>query len=123
MNRPERWNALSEPHMRELIAALGAAGDQLDTRVVILGANGPVFCSGHDFADMVERDLDGMRRLLATCTELMLTIPRLPQPVVAKVQGLANAIVASCDLAVAVDEASFATPGGKGGWFCRRAWP
>src|SRR6266536_6646591 len=62
MNRPERRNALSEAHMRELIAALGAAGDQPDTRAIILAANGPVFCSGHDFADMVERDLDGMRR-------------------------------------------------------------
>ncbi len=122
MNRPERRNALSEAHMRELIAALGAAGDQPDTRAVILAANGPVFSSGHDFADMVERDLDGMRRLLATCTELMLTLRRLPQPVVAKVQGVATAagcqLVASCDLAVAAEEASFATPGGKGGWFC-----
>jgi enoyl-CoA hydratase/carnithine racemase len=122
MNRPERRNALSEAHMRELIAALRAAGDQPDIRAVILAANGSVFCSGHDFADMIERDLDGMRRLLATCTELMLTIRRLPQPVVAKVQGLATAagcqLVASCDLAVAAEEASFATPGGKGGWFC-----
>src|SRR5207245_687795 len=57
MNRPERRNALSEAHMRELIAALGAAGDQSDTRAVILAANGPVFSAGHDFADMVERDL------------------------------------------------------------------
>src|SRR5919197_2748459 len=122
MNRPERRNALSEAHMRELIAALRAAGDQPDTRAVILAANGPVFSAGHDFADMVERDLDGMRRLLGTCTELMLTIRRLPQPVVAKVQGLATAagcqLVASCDLAVAAEEARFATPGGKGGWFC-----
>src|SRR5262249_57147579 len=81
-----------------------------------------VFSSGHDFADMVERDLAGMRRLLATCTDLMLTIQRLPQPVVARVQGLATAagcqLVASCDLAVASETAGFATPGGKGGWFC-----
>jgi enoyl-CoA hydratase/carnithine racemase len=122
MNRPERRNALSEAHMRELIAALRAAGDQPDLRAVILAANGSVFCSGHDFADMIDRDLAGMRRLLVTCTELMLTIRRLPQPVVAKVQGLATAagcqLVASCDLAVAAEEASFATPGGKGGWFC-----
>jgi hypothetical protein len=96
MNRPERRNALSEAHMRELIAALRAAGDQPDVRAVILAANGSVFCSGHDFADMIERDLDGMRRLLTTCTELMLTIRRLPQPVVAKVQGLATA--AGCQL-------------------------
>jgi enoyl-CoA hydratase/carnithine racemase len=122
MNRPERRNALSEAHMRELIAALRAAGDAPDTRAVVLAAAGPVFSAGHDFADMVERDLDGMRRLLATCTELMLTIQRLPQPVVARVQGLATAagcqLVATCDLAVAVEDAAFATPGGKGGWFC-----
>jgi len=122
MNRPERRNALSEAHMRELIAAFRAAGNQPDVRAVILAANGLVFCSGHDFADMIDRDLNGMRRLLATCTELMLTIRRVPQPVVAKVQGLATAagcqLVASCDLAVAAEEAGFATPGGKGGWFC-----
>src|ERR687888_2776849 len=91
MNRPERRNALSEAHMRELIAALRAAGDQPDTRAVILAANGPVFPAGHDFADMVERDLDGMRRLLGVCTDLMLPIQRVPQPVVASVQGLATA--------------------------------
>jgi enoyl-CoA hydratase/carnithine racemase len=122
MNRPARRNALSEAHMRELIEALRAAGNQPDTRTVILAANGSVFCSGHDFADVIDRDLAGMRRLLATCTELMLTIRDLPQPVIAKVQGLATAagcqLVASCDLAVAAEEASFATPGGKGGWFC-----
>src|SRR5262245_59462394 len=122
MNRPERRNALSEAHMRELIAGLRGVGDEPDTRAVILAAAGPVFSAGHDFADMVERDLDGMRRLLAVCTELMLTVQRLPQPVVARVQGIATAagcqLVASCDLAVAVEEARFATPGGRGGWFC-----
>jgi enoyl-CoA hydratase/carnithine racemase len=122
MNRPERRNALSEAHMRELIAGLRRVGDEPDTRAVILAAAGPVFSAGHDFADMVERDLDGMRRLLAVCTELMLTVQRLPQPIVARVQGIATAagcqLVASCDLAVAVEEARFATPGGKGGWFC-----
>jgi len=122
MNRPERRNALSEAHMRELIAALREASDEPDTRAIILAATGPVFSSGHDFADMVERDLDGMRRLLATCTELMVSVQRVPQPVVARVQGTATAagcqLVASCDLAVASEEATFATPGGRGGWFC-----
>src|SRR5882724_7181011 len=122
MNRPERRNALSEAHIPEQIAALRAAGDDPETRAVVLAAAGPVFSAGHDFADMVERDLDGMRRLLATCTDLMLTLQRLPRPVVARVQGLATAagcqLVASCDLAVAAEEARFATPGGKGGWFC-----
>ena len=122
MARPERRNALSEAHMTELLAAFRRAGDDPDTRAIVLAADGPVFSAGHDFGDMAERDLDGMRRLLATCTELMLAIQRVPQPVVARVQGLATAagcqLVASCDLAVAAEEARFATPGGKGGWFC-----
>src|SRR5881628_1613183 len=122
MNRPERRNALSEAHMTELTRAFRTLGEAGEARAIVLAAAGPVFSSGHDFADMVERDLDGMRRLLATCTELMLTIRRLPVPVVARVQGLATAagcqLVASCDLAVAAEEASFATPGGRGGWFC-----
>ena len=122
MNRPERRNALSEAHMQELIAAFHEVGDAPETRAVIVGANGPVFSAGHDFADMAERDLAGMRKLLATCTELMRTIQQLPVPVVARVHALATAagcqLVASCDLAVAADTAGFATPGGRGGWFC-----
>lgn len=122
MNRPERRNALSEEHMRELTDALRTLGERDDVRAIVLAAAGPVYCSGHDFADMVERGLDGMRQLFAVCEELMLTIHRLPQPVVAQVQGLATAagcqLVATCDLAVAAEEAGFATPGGKGAWFC-----
>ena len=122
MNRPERRNALSEAHMLELTQALRDLGENEDVRAVVLAAAGPVYCAGHDFADMVERDLEGMRRLFSVCTELMLTVQRLPQPVVAQVQGIATAagcqLVASCDLAVAAEEASFATPGGKGAWFC-----
>jgi len=122
MNRPERRNALSEAHMQELLAAFRELGDAPDTRAVILGANGPVFSAGHDFGDMAERDLAGMRKLLAICTELMRTIQKLPVPVVARVQALATAagcqLVATCDLAVAADTAAFATPGGRGGWFC-----
>lgn len=122
MNRPERRNALSEAHMRELLDAFRTLGEAPDTRAIVLGANGPVFSAGHDFADMAERDLAGMRRLLAVCTELMRTIQRVPVPVVARVHALATAagcqLVASCDLAVAADTASFATPGGRGGWFC-----
>jgi enoyl-CoA hydratase/carnithine racemase len=122
MNRPERRNALSEAHMRELVDAFTRLGNDEDVRAIILAANGPVFCSGHDFADMVERDLDAMRELLTVCTELMRTIQRVPQPVVARVHGIATAagcqLVASADLAVAAEEASFAAPGGRGGWFC-----
>jgi enoyl-CoA hydratase/carnithine racemase len=122
MNRPERRNALSEAHMTALIDAFRRLADDADTRAVVLAANGPVFSAGHDFSDMAERDLDGMRRLLGVCTDLMLTIRRVPQPVVARVHAVATAagcqLVASCDLAVAAEEATFATPGGKGGWFC-----
>ena len=122
MNRPERRNALSEAHMRELLDAFLRLGEDEDVRAIILAANGPVFCAGHDFADMAERDLDAMRELLMVCTELMRTMQRVPQPVVARVHGIATAagcqLVASADLAVAAEEAAFAAPGGRGGWFC-----
>jgi enoyl-CoA hydratase/carnithine racemase len=121
MNRPKRRNALSVAHMQELIAAFRQVG-QSDARGVIVAGNGPVFSAGHDFSDMAGADLVAMRELLWTCTELMSTMQRLPQPVVARVHGLATAagcqLVASCDLAVAAEDAGFATPGGKGGWFC-----
>src|SRR5215813_7071597 len=122
LNRPQRRNALSEAMLRDLASAVSRAVETPGVRAVILAAAGPVFSSGHDFRDMIDRDLDGMRDLLRACAEVMLGLGRLPQPVVAKVQGLATAagcqLVASCDLAVAAEEASFATPGGRGGWFC-----
>jgi enoyl-CoA hydratase/carnithine racemase len=122
LNRPDRRNSLSESMLRDLGAALARAAEAPGVRAIVLAAAGPVFSAGHDFADMIERDLDGMRRLLTVCTEVMLGIRRLPIPVVARIQGVATAagcqLVASCDLAVAVEEASFATPGGRGGWFC-----
>jgi len=122
MNRPERRNALSEAHMLELLDAFTRLADDGDVRAIILAANGPVFCAGHDFADMAERDLEAMRELLTVCTRLMRTMQRVPQPVVARVHGIATAagcqLVASADLAVAAEEAAFAAPGGRGGWFC-----
>jgi enoyl-CoA hydratase/carnithine racemase len=121
MNRPQRRNALSQDHMRELIRAFSEVGDS-DALGIVLAGNGPVFSAGHDFADVVEADLSGVRALLVTCTELMTLIQQVPQPVVARVHGLATAagcqLVASTDLAVASEEAGFAAPGGKGGWFC-----
>lgn len=121
MNRPARRNALSLEHMRELTAAFRQVGAS-DARGVILAGNGPVFSAGHDFADMVGADLVAMRQLLWTCADLMATMQALAQPVVARVHGLATAagcqLVASADLAVAANGAGFATPGGKGGWFC-----
>jgi enoyl-CoA hydratase/carnithine racemase len=121
MNRPQRRNALSLPHMRELITAFRDIGDS-DVLGIVLAGNGPVFSAGHDFADVVDADLPAVRSVLATCTELMTLIQQVPQPVVARVHGLATAagcqLVASADLAVASDNAGFAAPGGKGGWFC-----
>ena len=121
MNRPQRRNALSMAHMRELIAAFGEIGDS-DAVGVVLAGNGPVFGSGHDLAEVAGTGLPAIRKLLGTCTELMTLMQQIPQPVVARVHGLATAagcqLVASADLAVASEEAGFATPGGKGGWFC-----
>lgn len=121
MNRPQRRNALSLDHMRELIAAFREVGDG-DACGVILAGNGPVFSAGHDFADMAGAEYGFMRTLLQTCTDLMQTIQAVPQVVVARVHALATAagcqLVASCDLAVAAEGAGFATPGGRGGWFC-----
>ncbi len=121
MNRPEKRNALSLGHMKELIAAFTEIGDS-EVAGVILKANGPVFSAGHDFSDMAGQDLTYMRKLLRTCTELMILVGEIPQVVVAQVHALATAagaqLVASCDLAVASSTAGFAAPGGKGGWFC-----
>jgi len=121
MNRPQRRNALSQAHMRELVRAFTDLGDS-DALGIVLAGNGPVFCSGHDFADVSEAGLSSVRSLLVTCTELMTLIQQVPQPVVARVHGLATAagcqLVASTDLAVASEDAGFAAPGGKGGWFC-----
>jgi enoyl-CoA hydratase/carnithine racemase len=121
MNRPQRRNALSLAHMRELIAAFRQVGHS-DALGIVLAGNGPVFSSGHDFADIADADLPAVRSLLVTCTELMELIQQVPQPVVARVHGLATAagcqLVATADLAVASENAGFAAPGGKGGWFC-----
>src|SRR5437588_3650419 len=121
MNNPKRRNALSLKHMLELTAAFREVGESA-ARGVILAANGPAFSAGHDFGDMVGRDLMAMRELLQTCTTLMETIQSIPQPVLARVHAIATAagcqLVATCDLAVASTEASFATPGGKGGSCC-----
>ena len=121
MNNPQRRNALSVRHMEELKAAFQEAGES-QARGVILAGNGPVFSSGHDFSDMIGRDLSEMRKILRLCTDMMDTIQAIPQPVLARVHAMAVAagcqLVATCDLAVASEEASFGTPGGAGGWFC-----
>lgn len=121
MDHAERRNALSEAHLRELDAALAEA-QASKARGVILAAEGPVYSSGHDFGDMVDRDLEGMRALLELCAVVMQRIPQMPQPVIAQVQGMAVAagcqLVAAADMAIAAETATFAVPGGRGGWFC-----
>jgi enoyl-CoA hydratase/carnithine racemase len=121
MNRAARRNSLSVGHLGELLDAFTSTARTDATGVVLAGA-GPVFSAGHDFADVIARDLAGVRELLRLCTELTRTMESVPQVVVARVHGLATAagcqLVATCDLAVAAASAGFALPGGKGGWFC-----
>ena len=122
LNRPERRNALSLELMLELIGALDEIGRDRETRAVILAAAGKVFCSGHDLGQMAGRDINEYRRIFDVCTELMQKVQEIPQPVIAEVQGIATAagcqLVATCDLAIAAEEAAFATPGVKIGLFC-----
>ena len=121
LNRPERRNALSADVLQELESGLRELAASSATGVV-LAANGPVFSAGHDFADVVSRDVDGVRALLAICTAVMEQMHAMPQVVIARVHGLATAagcqLIASADLAVAASSAGFALPGGNGGWFC-----
>lgn len=122
LNRPERRNALSEAMLTELGSALERIAADKSARVVVLGSAGSVFCSGHDLGEMTGRSEADYQTLFARCSRVMQQIRKLPQPVIARVQGLATAagcqLVASCDLAVAVPEAKFATPGVKIGLFC-----
>ena len=121
MNRAGKRNSLTAEHLEELRAALRETAETDAAGVVLAGA-GPVFSAGHDFGDVAGRDQSGVRELLALCTDVMHTVQRVPQVVIARVHGLATAagcqLVASCDLAVAAESAGFALPGGKGGWFC-----
>ncbi len=121
MNNAPRRNALSIKQMQELTAAFREVGES-EARGVFLAGNGPVFSSGHDFADMIGKDYSAMRKIMKLSSTMMETIQSIPQPVLARVHALALAagcqLVASCDLAVASEEAAFGTPGGKGGWFC-----
>jgi enoyl-CoA hydratase/carnithine racemase len=122
LNRPLRRNALSLDLMLELIGCLDAIGRDPKIRAVILAAAGKVFCSGHDLSEMTGRDLTAYRHIFDVCTELMQKLQSIPQPVIAEVQGIATAagcqLVASCDMAVASEDAAFATPGVKIGLFC-----
>jgi enoyl-CoA hydratase/carnithine racemase len=122
LDRPERRNALSLELMQELTAVLGELGRDQEVRAIVLAGAGPAFSAGHDLSEMVGREPAFYDRLFGVCVELMETIHRVPQPVIARVHGMATAagcqLVAACDLAVAAESARFATPGVRIGLFC-----
>ena len=123
LNRPKQRNALTMSLMRSLQEALTDIAGDKSVGVVVLRANGPAFCSGHDLRELRSRPgEDALREVFELCSRMMLSIVDLPQPVVARVHGTATAagcqLVASCDLAIASDEARFATPGVNLGLFC-----
>jgi enoyl-CoA hydratase/carnithine racemase len=123
LNRPGQFNALSSALIRELQSAFDRIAADRGVRVVVLAASGRGFCAGHDLKEI--RAMAGVpevESLFARCSRMMQTITRLPQPVIAKVHGIATAagcqLVATCDLAVASESATFATPGVTIGAFC-----
>jgi enoyl-CoA hydratase/carnithine racemase len=122
LNRPEKRNALSLALMEELVGALEEIGSDPDTRAIVIEGAGPAFSAGHDLSEMIGRDAAFYDRLFDVCTVMMETIHRVPQPVIAKVHGIATAagcqLVASCDLAIAAEGTRFATPGVRIGLFC-----
>lgn len=128
LNTPQKRNALSEAMLKQLHAAIAEASQDAEVRVIILAANGPVFCAGHDLKELTaaRADSDGGRalftRLLALCSRVMQNIVCCPKPVIAQVSGIATAagcqLVASCDLAVATETSQFSTPGVHIGLFC-----
>jgi len=128
LNRPDARNSLSEGLIAELHAALKDIHDDANVRAVVIAANGPVFSAGHDMKELTARRADADRgrayfsEIMTACSAMMQAIVHLPKPVIAAVQGVATAagcqLVASCDLAVASEAATFATPGVDIGLFC-----
>lgn len=123
LNRPRQRNALSLQLMTEINARLADIADDRDVSVVVIRGNGPGFCAGHDLKEMrADPREEAHRETFATCVDMMTRIVSLPQPVIARVHGIATAagcqLVATCDLAIAADTASFATPGVNIGLFC-----
>jgi enoyl-CoA hydratase/carnithine racemase len=122
LNRPEKRNALSLELMDEVIAALREVSAQRVHRVIVIEGAGPAFSAGHDLSEMIGAEEAFLAQLFDRCTVMMETIHELPQPVIAKVHGIATAagcqLVAACDLAVAAEGTRFATPGVKIGLFC-----
>jgi enoyl-CoA hydratase/carnithine racemase len=122
LNRPEKRNALSMALMQEVMTALRQTSSNAAMRVIVIEAAGVAFSAGHDLGEMVGREGAFYQHLFDLCSQMMEMLHQVPQPVIAKVQGVATAagcqLVAACDLAVASEEASFATPGVKIGLFC-----
>jgi enoyl-CoA hydratase/carnithine racemase len=122
LNRPDRRNALSLALIEEVIAAVREASARRDTRAIVIEGAGPAFSAGHDLSEMIGRDEEFLARLFERCSVMMATLHEVPQPVIAKVHGIATAagcqLVAACDLAVAAEGTRFATPGVKIGLFC-----
>ena len=123
LDRPQAFNALSEAMLAELQRDFDAISKDQSVRVVVLAAEGKAFCAGHDLKEMrVTPSLDYYQRLFAQCSQMMLSVQRLPVPVIARVQGVATAagcqLVAMCDLAVASSTAKFAVSGVNLGLFC-----
>ncbi|MEM7334275.1 MAG: enoyl-CoA hydratase [Chloroflexota bacterium] len=123
LNRPKQYNAMSEEVLHSLNEALDAIATDESIRVVVLGAKGKAFCAGHDLKQMRAEPSEAYYNdLFSLCSSMMMRINQLPQPVIARVQGLATAagcqLVAACDLAVAADSAQFATSGIRFGLFC-----
>lgn len=123
LNRPQKFNPLSEQMLDALQAELDDIGADESVRVVVIAAEGKAFSAGHDLKEMRATPTKAFYdHLFAKCSKMMLTINRLPQPVIARVQGIATAagcqLVANCDLAIAADTAKFATSGIRYGLFC-----
>lgn len=122
LNRPEKRNALSRELLLSLHDRLKEIAADAQVRVIVLAAQGPAFCAGHDLSEMLACSEADYHDLFALCSIVMQQFRALPQPVIARVQGVATAagcqLVAACDLAVAAENASFATPGVKIGLFC-----
>ncbi len=124
LNDPDKQNALSLEMMKNIQEKLNLVSKNKNIRVIVFRANGNTFCAGHNMNELVGEDYDinHFRNIFSVCSKIMTTLHQLPQPVIAQVHGIATAagcqLVAACDLAIASENAKFATPGVKIGLFC-----
>ena len=122
LDRPTKRNALSLEALEEMIHALKDLAISQEIKVVVLRGKGSVFSAGHDLEELLGGGIQEYRDIFATCMKMMLLLHEIPQPVIAGVHGIATAagcqLVAACDLAIATEDARFATPGAKIGFFC-----